>query len=32
LILNFEGQAEGVRSDHVIDDILAHVKEPAAAA
>jgi MoxR-like ATPase len=28
LILNFEGQAEGVSSDAVIDDILKTVAQP----
>ncbi len=31
LILNFEGQAEGVQSDAVIEDVLARVEEPAMA-
>ena len=31
LILNFEGQAEDVQADDVIDDIIANVKERAAA-
>ena len=30
LILNFEGQAEGVATDTVIEDILKTVDEPAA--
>jgi MoxR-like ATPase len=29
LILNFEGQAENVRADDIIADVLAHVREPA---
>ena len=28
LILNFEGEAEGVRPDAIIRDVLAHVPEP----
>ncbi len=32
LILNFEGQAEGVHSDAVIENILQTLREPAAAA
>jgi MoxR-like ATPase len=31
LILNFEGQAEGVRSDDVLDDVLASAQDTAAA-
>src|SRR5262249_28666002 len=31
LILNFEGQAEGVQADTVIEDVLRHVGEPALA-
>jgi MoxR-like ATPase len=30
LILNFEGQAEGVQADAVIEDVLEHVAEPVA--
>src|SRR5262249_14131956 len=30
LILNFEGQAEGVQADAVIADVLEHVAEPVA--
>lgn len=32
LILNFEGQAEGVHSDTVVDNIIQTLREPAAAA
>jgi MoxR-like ATPase len=32
LILNFEGQAEGVHSDQVVDNILRSVEAPAAVA
>jgi MoxR-like ATPase len=32
LILNFEGQAENVQADEIIDDILSAVESPAAAA
>jgi len=32
LILNFEGQAEGISTDDVIEKILQSVKEPALAA
>jgi MoxR-like ATPase len=28
LILNFEGEAEKVAPDAVIEDVLAHVREP----
>jgi len=30
MILNFEGQAEGVSSDDVVDDLLANIREPVA--
>jgi MoxR-like ATPase len=29
MILNFEGQAEGISTDSVIEDIIKHVREPA---
>jgi MoxR-like ATPase len=32
LILNFEGQAEGIQSDDVVENIIQTVKEPALAA
>ena len=31
LILNFEGQAEGVQADQVIENVLETIREPVAA-